>query len=269
MKPDGAPGELVYLFCVAGKAPKGLDACGDIRCLPYKGICAVTGRASGDDFSGKGLEKNLGDLDWIERKARFHEMVVEKTMAASAVMPFKFGTVFESEDSLKRMLDQYLDEFRDILKKLEGKREWGVKVFYRCHNAENKNTPVAPKIGFEEEASPSSGVAFFERKKQERLTAELRERKINDARGQVYEALGGHSAEIRINRLLPPEANGIKEEMILNAAFLVDNEKAGAFIDEVEILKEEHPALEIECTGPWPPYNFCLFKEKGRGPDGK
>ena len=49
------------------------------------------------------------------------------------------------------------------------------------------------------------------------------------------------------------------DDMILNAAFLVEQDKLSAFIREIEILKNQYEGTGFlfDCTGPWPPYNFC------------
>ena len=45
--------------------------------------------------------------------------------------------------------------------------------------------------------------------------------------------------------------------MILNASYLLDDERADGFAAEVADLAERHPAIRVEMTGPWPPYSFA------------
>jgi len=263
---EPTPENLVYLFCLADKIPKtgpetGYDGKG-ISYVSNKGLYAVTGIVTGDDFCQENLKRNLNDFKWVEEKVRLHEQVVEKTMSASTVMPFKFGTVFKSEESLKKMLDEYLDEFREILKRLEGKREWGIKVYCDRKAFARLVEKDAPFDRMEKETELlSPGRAFFHKKKQDQLMAEFVDAKTCEASREIFEILKGHSTGTRINNLLPPDATSRKEDMVFNAAFLVDNGRAGAFIDEVELLRDKYFGFEIECTGPWPPYNFCVIKE--------
>ena len=44
-----------------------------------------------------------------------HETVIEEVMEQSTVIPLKFRTVFKTEDSLKAMVENFVDEFKDIL----------------------------------------------------------------------------------------------------------------------------------------------------------
>jgi hypothetical protein len=46
---------------------------------------------------------------------------------------------------------------------------------------------------------------------------------------------------------------------VLSAAFLVDRAASDAFRDRVDQLSALNPALELDLTGPWPPYDFVAM----------
>lgn len=48
--------------------------------------------------------------------------------------------------------------------------------------------------------------------------------------------------------------------LILNAYYLVEKEKVEAFLGAVKTLEEKFREVKIQCTGPWPPYNFVTVK---------
>ncbi len=50
------------------------------------------------------------------------------------------------------------------------------------------------------------------------------------------------------------------ERLILNAFYLVPNDKVDAFSEAVEKLQEKFSQLKIQYSGPWPPYNFTTMK---------
>jgi hypothetical protein len=60
-------------------------------------------------------------------------------------------------------------------------------------------------------------------------------------------------------KLLAKEITGAKDRMILNCAFLVDSSDKDKFIGYFQQVKEKYKAsgFYIECSGPWPPYDFC------------
>lgn len=48
--------------------------------------------------------------------------------------------------------------------------------------------------------------------------------------------------------------------LILNASYLVEKEKVEAFLGAAKTLEEKFREVKIQCTGPWPPYNFVTVK---------
>ena len=43
----------------------------------------------------------------------------------------------------------------------------------------------------------------------------------------------------------------------LRSAYLVERSAVDGFVAAVRKLQQEHPALSVLCTGPWPPYSFA------------
>ncbi|MCX5703441.1 MAG: GvpL/GvpF family gas vesicle protein, partial [Candidatus Omnitrophica bacterium] len=73
------------------------------------------------------------------------------------------------------------------------------------------------------------------------------------------------AVDTRINNILPKEVTEKKEDMVLNAAFLINNKRIKEFENVLTYLKTKYTnkGLIFDCTGPWPPYNFCgSLKEK-------
>jgi hypothetical protein len=73
----------------------------------------------------------------------------------------------------------------------------------------------------------------------------------------IHAALSRYAAETRVHTPQAPQLTGIKAPMILNAAYLLDSARGGEFAAAVTALAEQHPALRLELTGPWPPYSFA------------
>jgi len=257
--------DLIYIYCVTGGIPE-LDSIPkedgkDVYCIFHKGLCAVVSEVLPDEFGEDMLKKNLNDITWLESRVRKHEGVIEKVMERSAVIPFKFATIFKAEDSLKTMIENFLDEFKDILNRIEGRNEWGVKIY--C-DMEKFKTAVVRKddqiLRMEEEIKSSGiGKAYFLNKKREELIDDSTNKVITGYRMGIRETLLEHSNDARPVKLLPKEATGRKDEMILNAAFLIDKTKLGGFINSINYLKEKYKDIgfDFDYTGPWPPYNFC------------
>jgi len=261
--------QLVYLYCVANQEPKLTeteDLAGNLYFICHRDLYAVAGKVEESEFGEEGLKKNMADLEWVKANANTHEKIIEQVMRNTCVIPFKFGTLFNTEDSLKAMLAEYGEEFKAILRKLENKEEWGVKIY--CNTEKLKadavnDDPEILKIENQISSSPP-GKAFFLEKKKAELLAQSTNARINEYSQESFELLKELSFEARINKLLPREVTDRDDEMVLNSAFLVGKEEVGDFINMVDTLKMHHEnnGFFIDCTGPWPPYNFCGLSNK-------
>ena len=68
-------------------------------------------------------------------------------------------------------------------------------------------------------------------------------------------------------RLHPPQSaqlSGVRQPMLLNAAYLLDTADSVAFTAAVAGIATAHPELRVELTGPWPPYSFAGEDDDGR-----
>lgn len=261
---------FVYLYCVIDKSSllEGPESLGeDLYSIYHEGLYAVVSRVKESEFSEDNFKKNLESLNWVKEKATLHEKVIEKIMKTATVIPFKFGTIFKSEDNLKAMLVEHRDELKENLKSLEGKEEWGVKLYCdldRLREVLLKEDNDLAGIDKDITSSPP-GRAFFLKKKKEELLDKSLNKKLNEYGRDSFEGLKAGSLEARLNRLLPREVTDRKDEMILNSAFLIRKDNVGNFISIVNALKSLYgnKGLFLDCTGPWPPYNFCkILKEK-------
>ena len=274
---------LIYLYCLADRVSQ-LNPSGK-RSLPinlspkgsgfglgidnayfiyHQGLYAMVCRVLPGEFSRESLEKNLADLEWVKTKASIHEKVIEEVMKNSCVVPFKFATLFKTEDNLKAMLSQYAKVFKKSLKHLSNKEEWGLKI-YCDRDKLKKNLSQEDREFFnldKEIRTSSPGKAFLLKKKKEELVYTLVDKKLNEFSKVCFERLKQNSAQSRINKLLPREVTEKKEDMILNSAFLVDKKIVNVFVGAVDNLKAQYAdkGLWFNCTGPWPAYNFCSLE---------
>jgi hypothetical protein len=262
--------QLVYLYCVVDREPELKETEGLAEGLYFvcnNGLYAVAGKVEEEEFGQEGIERNMADFEWVKAKAGVHERIIELVMADTDVIPFKFGTLFNTDDSLKAMLEEYGEEFQAILRKLENKEEWGVKIYRNPEKLKATFTnDEAEILKIEDEIKSSSvGKSYFFKKKKDELIEKILNERINECGQESFELLRELSFEAHINRLLPREVTEREDDMVLNSVFLVDKDEVADFQNMVDTLKMhyEDKGLLIDCTGPWPPYNFCDSKRKG------
>lgn len=250
--------ELIYLYCVTGQLPERVPD--EVFLTQSNGIFAVACKVSEDAFTGETFKKNLSDIAWIEPKVRMHECMIEKVMAHSTVVPFRFGTLFKTSESLNAMLDDYHNELKGLLTRLKDKEEWGLKIYCDLQTVKSSVNGDERLLKLDEElASASGGKRYILMKRKEGLIEDLLDEKVSECRQESFETLNRHSVQARINSPLPKDATGQKTEMLFNAAFLVDRCSLRGFLDCANYLKGKYRGMGLlfECSGPWPPYNFC------------
>src|SRR5207248_2585682 len=120
-----------YAYCIAEQSSLGSRF---RRPVPLENMHGVGGAQvlaypSGDfavivsDFVHNGTLDQKAILD--------HARVVSECFRTGTVLPFKFGTVFESDDALRRSVRSNRKAFMDTVSRLRGKAEMHLKVFVK------------------------------------------------------------------------------------------------------------------------------------------
>jgi hypothetical protein len=140
---------------------------------------------------------------------------------------------------------------RTVLRRIEGRQEWGVRVSVDEATARTRARERAQKAS----EGLAAGAGFLTRKRQEHKEV----RDIVDlgrtAADEVFEAVARYSDETQRR---PPVAAEPGLRLLLDAAFLVPAKRVAAFRESVRKQAERLAAhgYRVVLTGPWPPYNF-------------
>jgi hypothetical protein len=229
---------------------------GAARPLSAAGLTAIVGSVAQSEFGEAALRQNLEDLDWLERTARAHHEVIEAVAEERPVVPMRLATVYSTDEAAAGMLRERAADLRQALRRLAGCSEWGVKG----HAA----MPGDDAAGQQPEADgPSTGPgAAYLRRRRVQLAARRDARQEAVASAQaVHAKLGRLAASARLYPPQSPEIAGHSGSMILNAAYLVADGRAGEFGAAVTELAARHGALQLTLTGPWPAYSFVSLNE--------
>jgi len=265
----GTDGYLYYVYGIVGgdgdRFPRalpenGVDPTHPVYALPYGPVQAIISKVSPREFDQEPLKANLEDMQWLEARVRAHEGVLETIMTTHPVIPMKFCTIYRSESRVQEVLAQHQNEFVEALTQLEGRKEWGVEIYAdreilakRIGEASERLKKLEAEIG-----QKSAGMAYFGKKKLAEVSDEEMERFCDECAQHSHDRLSKHVEKEALRSLRSKETTDRKEEMILNAAYLVADEQLAAFRAELERLGAEYGGygLVYKVTGPWPPYNF-------------
>jgi len=260
--------ELIYLYCVTGETPdlREITSLVNLYWIAHRDLCAVVSNVPELEFNEKALHQNVNDLEWLKLKVMLHEGVIESVMKRQTVVPFKFATLFRHQDNLTTCLEQNYEHLKTTLLNLKGREEWGVKVYCDRRKLHASLAGVDdPLIQLDREiAVAMPGKAFFLKKQREDLVRTEADRKVIEYSQDCFERLSEGSLKAHLNACLPGEVTSQKEEMILNAAFLIEALKHSVLKGAVHKLEADYEdkGLRFDCTGPWPPYNFCQFSKE-------
>jgi hypothetical protein len=256
----------VWLYAIAERpAMTGLSkldgvAGGPVRTVTAAGLTAVAGDVPLAEFGEAPLRRNLEDLSWLEATARAHHRVIAAVAEQAPVVPMRLATVYRDDAGVAEALADRASDFRAALGWITARKEWGVKAY--AARAAHRDSGLPPAA----ERKAGSGTAYLQRRRRE-LSAQADSRREASASAEVInDRLAKLAAGTRLHPPQAPQLTGTDEQMILNAAYLLDEERGDEFAAAVDALAAQHPAVRLELTGPWPPYSFAGLAPGQGGP---
>jgi Gas vesicle synthesis protein GvpL/GvpF len=226
-----------------------------VHVIEERGLAAVVSPVSLEEFGEDALRRHLEDLGWLESTARAHHAVVDAAAAHAATVPLGLATVYRSEDRARTALRERHEEFDRALRRVTGRTEWGVKAY--ADLAEAAGEPEREAGG-----DDRPGTAYLRRRGAQRRSEEEARREVLEAAGLIDDELCAIAATRRLHRPQDPQLSGERGWMILNAAYLVDDDRADDFRAAVTRLGEARPEIRLLLTGPWAPYSFAIEEEE-------
>ena len=235
---------------VSGSAVRVL-ACGRLAAL-ISGLPAPADTALGDVWH---------DPDRIKTMILDHHRVLQSVIEGRTVLPLRFGAVFSDDDGVAAALAQHGQVLREALERIEGAREWGVKIFCN-HDVLRpclRQDLDAVRVAHAQIETASTGRAFFLRRQlEDRVEQETRQaiiRCIADSR-QRLSAVARTTATLNIQ---PPAIHRRAGEMVWNGACLVARDRENVFLAAIDALRSgsRRSGFDYELNGPWAPCSFA------------
>jgi hypothetical protein len=240
-----------YVYCIVKSArPLGFGPLGlgndpaDVHTVHYRDIAAIVSNTP------------MVVQDPTRDNVLAHQRVNETVMQQHTVIPMSFGTVFKTDDDIIELLRSAYDAFRDVLNKMQGKFEFGLKVLWDrdqiIREIEDDDEDIRRLKG---EISSQKGSTYFARMQYGRMIDAALQARSERYATEVFQALRDVSVASRSNK-------PIGDRMIMNAAFLVSRDLEQAFDARVKEIGQRYDKLTFKYTGPWPPYNFVNIRLK-------
>ena len=255
---------LIYAYCVLNTQPA---FAGNIKFKRLKSMkigdfYVVVKYISSEEFSEENFDRSCTEIEQEEFKE--HVEVITSLMEQNTVLPFEFGTVFYTENCLRKFVTDCSDSLFENLYLIKGCEEWSVKIYFdRKLLSEQIDELSEEAAALEKQIMDSSpGRAFLLRRKKNGLVENEMDRICKNYGQNYYEEFEKLSVSTCSHNLLPKEFTGRKDAMILNAAFLISKTKTNEFRNTVETLRNKYRifGVFIDTSGPSPPFSFVNIK---------
>ena len=176
-----------------------------------------------------------------------HARVIADCFQHSTVLPFRFGTVFNDDESLRKSIRSNQRQFLSNIDKLRGKTEMHLKIVVDdfCGKEFGKHLPT-------------EGVG------REYLT-NLRENAVRQRERQTR----ARAVSFQMHRLFNPLDEEVScrltdnGKMMLDVAHLIERKCVERYLNKFATTSATLRDCQMQLSGPWPPYHFVHRLTRG------
>jgi hypothetical protein len=181
-----------------------------------------------------------------------HEKVIEEVMRDYTVLPVRFCTIAGDESKVKQIIEKEYDKFKELINKIKGKKELGLKVIFQKeavykHILEKYENirQFKKKIA---ELSPQA--SYYQRMEIGKMVEVALQSEKDSSKQDILDKLSPLAVEVKTN-------DTFGERMLLNAAFFVEEKKEKEFDKAVDALDVKYSdKMKFKYVGTLPPFNF-------------
>ena len=185
-----------------------------------------------------------------QRSGVDHARVIADCFQHSTILPFRFGTVFNDDDSLRRSIRSNQRQFMSNIDKLRGKTEMHLKMFVDdcCGRAFDRHLPA-------------EGVG-------RQYLSDLRENATRARERQTR----ARAVSFQMHRLFMPLDEEVScrltesGKMVLDIAHLIDRKCVERYQNKFSTTSAMMRGCQMQISGPWPPYHFVQRLTRGIHP---
>ena len=257
--PDASAPQGRYLYCIVeGNEALNLGRIGieenEVYTIPYKDLCGVVHNCPAEPYKSEDEEK-------LKKWVMAHQNVIDQAWERFGdVLPLGFDIIIKGdkttspEENMRNWLKGDYENLKEKMRKLGGRAEYGVQVFWDPKIIAKKITEESPEIKKldEEIKSKPKGLAYMYKQKLEDLIKKEMERKADHSFKEFFERIKPCADDLKVEKTKNPEED---KQMLMNLSCLLPKEKSTILGDELEKINNIE-GFFVRFTGPWPPYSF-------------
>jgi Gas vesicle synthesis protein GvpL/GvpF len=172
-----------------------------------------------------------------------HARVISECFRTLTVLPFRFGTIFDSDEALRRAVRANRKAFLESVSRLRGKSEMHVKIVVKDGTIEEAVSEAPAGVGGE----------YL--------------RKLRDQASRVRERqTKARALSMQVHKLFCPLEEDIvckrtdAGNMLIDFAHLIDSSTVAKYQNRYSAATRHFKDCQVTITGPWPPYHFMPGK---------
>ncbi|HEX3323154.1 MAG TPA: GvpL/GvpF family gas vesicle protein [Terriglobales bacterium] len=180
-----------------------------------------------------------------EKTVLEHARVVSACFRLSTVLPFRFGTIFDTEEALRQAVRSNRRTFGESVAKLRGKAEMRLKLVVRDGSLREAMTDI--------ELPNTVGGEYLAKLRVKASRERERQTKARALSVQVHKLFNPLEEEVSCKKV---DADG----MLLDIAHLIDSKSIEKYQNRYTTAAKQLKNCELVISGPWPPYHFMPGK---------
>ncbi len=180
-----------------------------------------------------------------EKHVLEHARVVSVCFRTGTVLPFRFGTIFDTDDALRQAVRANKRAFGESVAKLRGKAEMHLKLIV-------KDGSLRPAIA-DVPLPDTVGGDYLMKLRDKAFKDRERQTKARALSVQVHKLFNPLEEEISCKRV---NTNG----MLIDIAHLIDSKAVEKYQNRYSSAAKQLKNCELVISGPWPPYHFLPGK---------
>ena len=249
--PAALPAQLTG---VAGVPPK---------LLSHGDLIAVVGAVPEQDFAEQSLRAHLEDVEWLSVTARAHQAVIDALTVVTSPLPLRLATLFRDDSGVRTMMEARREQFLRVLDRLDGRVEWGVKVYAEETGGGDSPEESAKKSDQAGTGKPATGRDYLLRRRMQNQARENTRGRADECARQLHGNLSVYAEDTRVHAPQNAQLSRSSGVNVFNAAYLVPRTESEAFVELVDRMKDDVPGIRVELTGPWAAYSFSGLGDSG------
>jgi hypothetical protein len=174
-----------------------------------------------------------------------HARVVSVCFRTGTVLPFRFGTIFDTDDALRQAVRANKRAFGESVARLRGKAEMHLKLIV-------KDGSLRPAVA-DVPLPDTVGGDYLMKLRDKAFKDRERQTKARALSVQVHKLFNPLEEDVSCKRV---NTNG----MLIDIAHLIDSKAVEKYQNRYSSAAKQLKNCELVISGPWPPYHFLPGK---------